>query len=71
MRSITPGRGQLTFRLFVLRHDGAFADRADMQPIYSTTCAVDASGTPVVIKRDYDEDFAGCVVNGGCRRCRG
>jgi hypothetical protein len=61
------------FRLFILHHGEQTMDRDEMTPIYSSTTrlAPDNPKRSVVIRRDYDEDFAGCIVNGGCRRCRG
>lgn len=60
------------FRLFILHHGGRIIDREAMTPVYSSTTrlAPDDPERSIVIKRDYDEDFAGCIVNGGCRRCR-
>lgn len=63
---------RLTFRLFILRHDTEYIEREGMKPIYSTTCTVaekDDVRRAVVLSREWDEDFANCIKNGGCRRC--
>jgi hypothetical protein len=63
---------RFVFRLFILHHGDRMIDRDEMTPIYSSTTRLDRTDPKrsVVIKRDFDEDFAGCIVNGGCRRCR-
>jgi hypothetical protein len=63
---------RFTFRLYILQHGTKYEAREDMEPIYSTTCSVteeDGTKTAVVMDREWDEDFADCVKNGGCNRC--
>jgi hypothetical protein len=64
---------RFAFRVFILRHGNAYTDRADMKPIYSSTTRRSGNEfkSVVVMKRDYDEEFAACVANGGCQRCQG
>jgi hypothetical protein len=65
--------GTLTYRLFILNHGGTFEDRADMKPVYRTTLGISGGGVNegkvAVRERMVDEDFARCLVNGGCGRC--
>jgi hypothetical protein len=68
------GRARFVFRLFITGHGDEEQDRADMVPIYSTTCAVQgtdpATRTVMVFQRTIDEDFVKCPMNHGCKRCR-
>lgn len=70
---LTGPDARLVFRVFILQHRNTYVDRSDRSPIYSSTTrlAGDGSKTALIMKRDYDEDFAKCVVSGGCQRCRG
>lgn len=63
---------RFVFRLFILHHGNRIINREEMTPIYSSTTRLDRNDPErsVVIQREVDEDFAGCFVNGGCRRCR-
>ncbi|KAJ9092557.1 hypothetical protein QFC21_006788 [Naganishia friedmannii] len=71
--SLVDSKSILTMRFFIVGHGNVWQDKADVVPLYVTTCGVDVVPTgrrAVVIKRDFDENFARCVVNNGCARCR-
>jgi hypothetical protein len=63
---------QFVFRLFFLQHGSTIVDRAEMKPIYSSTTRLsrDDPAKAFAISRFYDEDFAMCIKNGRCGRCR-
>jgi hypothetical protein len=63
-------RSRITFRLFILGPGDIGKDRADMVPIYNTTCGFNpAKKQATVVQRFIDEDYAKCRMNGGCKRC--
>lgn len=64
---------RVTFRLFFLQHGTLSFDRESMEPIFQTTCGLRQGKFPptaMVFDRDIDEDFAMCVANNDCGRCR-
>lgn len=62
------------FSLTFLRHGvRTEIDLDDGEPIYRTTCSIQhINGQPAaqVLERVVDDDFVGCIANGGCARCR-
>lgn len=74
--SLLDAKSTLVLRLFIVGHGDVWQDRSDMIPLYSSTVGITAATIHtkkpkvLVIKRDFDEDFARCVVNNGCGRCR-
>lgn len=64
---------RVTFRFFVIRHT-EWQFRSEMKPVYQTVVEFEAGShrkrTLNVLERTVDHDFAMCVVNSGCSRCR-